>query len=358
WLLADRACAAGPWEVTPQSQVALSRGLAWLARSQGPNGNWGSADLGLVALGSLAFLAAGHLPGRGSLGKVPQRALEHIMRSARPDGLLNIAHQRRDMYNHGLATFVLGQAYGMMADDRLQGVFRRALRLIEETQCDDGGWDYVAEAKPKGHDLSLSVMQAKALRTALDSGLEVSPRVINLAIANVRQHYRPNPKFAGPEELQRQGPGIFSYDGRREGNPAMAAAGVVCLQEFGQYDDWRIPNNIGYLVRSVRGVKPVLPGSGSMPFDPYTMYYVGQAMYQAGGDAWRQVFPRLRDEVVRSQQRDENDPAVDGSWQATKYLQGAEGQLYATAVACFVLAIPNRYLPILQEGRIREFVKR
>ncbi|MEX1225047.1 MAG: squalene--hopene cyclase, partial [Pirellulales bacterium] len=151
---------------------------------------------------------------------------------------------------------------------------------------------------------------------------------------------------------------IFSYDGRREGNPAMAAAGVVCLQEFGQYDDWRIPNNIGYLVRSVRGVKPVLPGSGSMPFDPYTMYYVGQAMYQAGGDAWRQVFPRLRDEVVRSQQRDENDPAVDGSWQATKYLQGAEGQLYATAVACFVLAIPNRYLPILQEGRIREFVKR
>ena len=24
----------------------------------------------------------------------------------------------------------------------------------------------------------------------------------------------------------------------------MAAAGVVCLQEFGQYDDWRIPKNM------------------------------------------------------------------------------------------------------------------
>jgi hypothetical protein len=31
---------------------------------------------------------------------------------------------------------------------------------------------------------------------------------------------------------------------------------------------------------------------------------------------------------------------------------GREGNLYGTSVACFVLAIPNRYLPILQEGRI------
>ena len=31
---------------------------------------------------------------------------------------------------------------------------------------------------------------------------------------------------------------------------------------------------------------------------------------------------------------------------------GKDGELYATSVACFILAIPNRYLPILQEGPI------
>ena len=31
---------------------------------------------------------------------------------------------------------------------------------------------------------------------------------------------------------------------------------------------------------------------------------------------------------------------------------GKPGELYGTAVACFILAIPNRYLPILQEGKI------
>jgi hypothetical protein len=36
---------------------------------------------------------------------------------------------------------------------------------------------------------------------------------------------------------------------------------------------------------------------------------------------------------------------------------GKDGERYATSVACFVLAIPNRYLPILQEGRIESLRK-
>ena len=48
------------------------------------------------------------------------------------------------MYNHGLATFVLGQAHGMTGDTRVGPVLDRALKLIANTQCDDGGWDYRA----------------------------------------------------------------------------------------------------------------------------------------------------------------------------------------------------------------------
>ena len=33
-------------------------------------------------------------------------------------------------------------------------------------------------------------------------------------------------------------------------------------------------------------------------------------------------------------------------------VSGKPGEMYATAVGCFILAIPNRYLPILQEGKI------
>src|SRR5437868_8043983 len=164
-----------PDEITPASEAALERGLAWLAKNQGSEGSWGSNDLGLVSMGALAFMAAGHAPGRGQFGRELERALDFVVARARPSGLLNISDAQRDMYNHGLATFVLGQAQGMTLskDRKLNRVLDSALKLIANTQCEDGGWDYRAQRQHAGHDLSLAVMQAKALRSAVDSGLEV-----------------------------------------------------------------------------------------------------------------------------------------------------------------------------------------
>ena len=135
-------------ELTPQSELALERGLAWLAKNQGAEGNWGSSDLGLVSMGALAFMSAGHAPGRGKYGRELDKALEFIDQPGRPSGLLNIADAQRDMYNHGLATFVLGQAHGMTTskDRKLNRVLDQALKLIASTQCEDGGWDYRARA--------------------------------------------------------------------------------------------------------------------------------------------------------------------------------------------------------------------
>ena len=45
----------------------------------------------------------------------------------------------------------------------------------------------------------------------------------------------------------------------------------------------------------------------------------------------------------------------DHGWQGGGRVGGKDGELYATSVACFILAIPNRYLPILQEGKIESF---
>src|SRR5215469_2456809 len=109
FLTAARAShAEGDWEITSQSEAALERGLAWLAQNQGAEGNWESNDLGLVSMGALAFLADGHLPGRGKYGQNVERALNYVLTHAKPSGLLNMADAHRDMYNHGLSTFVLG----------------------------------------------------------------------------------------------------------------------------------------------------------------------------------------------------------------------------------------------------------
>lgn len=352
------ARAEGEWEITPASERALAMGLEWLARNQGPEGNWTSNDLGLVSMGALAFLSAGHMPGRGQYGDACQRALDYVARNAKASGLLNIADGQRDMYNHGLATFVLGQAYGMTSDRRVGPILDRALRLIAQTQCGDGGWDYHARSQQRGHDLSLAVMQAKALRSAVDSGLEVPPEVIDLAIRSVRQHYTPRGcSHNAPEEEQRKHDGQFTYTkGGGQATTAMAAAGVVCLQEFAQYDDWRIEKNMKVIGDAVR--EKTKPGDRrNAPFDAYTLYYVGQAVYQVGGQHWRELYPLLRDSLVESQVKAPGKPDEHGKWRANGRVDGRPGDLYMTSAACFVLAMPNRYLPILQEGKI-ESMKR
>ncbi|MBW3597613.1 MAG: squalene--hopene cyclase [Planctomycetes bacterium] len=364
--------ADGEWEITEASQAALDRGLDWLARNQGSEGNWDSNDLGLVGLGALAFMAAGHGPGRGRYGQNVQKALDYVITNARPSGLLNISNAQRDMYNHGLSTFVLGQAHGMSTfpDRRFNESLDRALRLIANTQCEDGGWDYQARRQSRGHDLSLAVMQAKALRSAVDSGLEVPPEVTNLAIKSVREHYSPQDgRRDAPESAQQRQPGQFTYTkGGGGGTVAMAAAGVVCLQEFGQYDDWRIPKNMDFITEQIKLLPKSPRRDGAMPFDAYTLYYVGQALYQVGGDDWRECYPRMRDYLTASQIVDASNPSRHGQWrdEGAKIhgkggggrVGGKPGELFGTAVGCFILAIPNRFLPILQEGRIEGLKER
>ena len=346
------APAEGDWETTRPSESAARAGLEWLAANQGQAGNWGSNDLGLVSLGALAFLSDGQAPGRGKYGRHLELALDYVISNAKPSGLLNISHTRRDMYNHGLATFVLTQAYGMTQDKRVGRTLDKALKLIAAAQCEDGGWDYEAKRQQRGHDLSLAVMQAKALRGAMDIGFRIEPRTVQLAIQSVREHYRPTGKAptrrlaGGLADL----PGQFTYDGGRC-TTAMAAAGVVCLQEFGKYDDFRVARSMDVVVKDIR--RSMRKDKGKVPFDAYTLYYVGQALYQVGGKRWKDNYPLLRDAVVRTQ-RTAGDPREKGSWDAGSHVGGLPGRLFGTAVAVFVLNIPNRYLPILQQAAQKE----
>jgi hypothetical protein len=349
-LCGSPALAQGDWEITRDSEKAAKLGLQWLAANQGRSGNWGSDDLGLVSLGALAFLSDGHAPGRGRYGENVRRALDYVVTNAQPSGLLNISESRRDMYNHGLSTFVLTQAYGMTQDKRVGKLLDRSLKLIANVQCEDGGWDYTAARQAKGHDLSLAVMQAKALRGAMDIGFEIEPRVINMAIKSVREHYKTTgggKSSGGAGESAADMPGVFTYDGQRS-TTAMAACGVVCLQEFGKYDDFRIRNSMDAVIRDMTGGK-MTHEKGKCPFDAYTLYYVGQALYQVGGERWRKNYPTLRDAVVANQ-RTTGDVKDKGSWDSGGQVQGEPGRLFGTAVAVFVLNMPNRYLPILQQA--------
>jgi len=351
--------ADGKWEVTAASEEAAALGLEWLARNQGKEGNWGSHDLGLVSVGALAFLSAGHSPETGKYKENVRRALDYVLSNAKSSGLLNISGKQRDMYNHGLSTFVLTQAYGLSNDKRVGRALRKAIKIILDTQCRDGGWTYHATRQERGHDLSLAVMQAKALRGAMDIGIHIPRETITTAIKSVQGYYRSKrtnaddmaKRFGWRQEDARY-PGRFTYNGG-SGTTAMAAAGAVCLQEFGKYKDYRIRRSMQGVLGDIQDKNRMKVEPGRMPFDAYTMYYVSQALYQVGGDLWQKGYPQIRKALVDTQTRKTGgggDKSGYGSWSG-KRVGGVPGQLFATSVAVFTLNIPNRYLPILQQGK-------
>jgi hypothetical protein len=302
-----------------------------------------------VALGALAFLSAGHMPDRGRYGDNVRRALDYIISNAKPSGLINISTENRDMYNHGLAMFVLTQAYGMINDQRIARVVDKGIRLICDVQSEAGGWDYVAVRKSRGHDLSLAVMQAKALRSAMDIGLDIPADNVTRAISAVRSRYspygEPDGRSFGSDPLSRR-PGAFTYNGGQSASTAMAAAGAVCLQEFGEYTDFRVQRSMERVALDIKDKMETK--DNTLPFDGYAMYYVAQGLYQVGGNTWRDNYPVIRDAIVKTQNKS-GSAGEKGSWEGGK-VGGKPGKLFGTSVAVFALTIPNRYLPILQKG--------
>ena len=117
---------------------AVDRALAWMAAEQRPDGTFpvaNGATNALVGLAGMAFLAAGHTPGRPPYGEVLNRCTDHLLRRARADGYMGADAGR--MYGHGIATLYLSEVEGMLdpaRDEQTAPLLARALRLILDAQ--------------------------------------------------------------------------------------------------------------------------------------------------------------------------------------------------------------------------------
>ena len=170
WMLPLSAAEGDPARfVTPKVQDAVAKALAYLRRTQNSDGSWGSSSYGrhpaITALGAMAMMAQGNLPGRGKYGKNVKRAIEFLMKSVdRRTGYIG-GQGHGQMYGHGFAALCLAEAYGAMPSNELRKKLRLAVKCILRSQKADGGWRY--DPSPHGSsDLSLTICQVMALRAA------------------------------------------------------------------------------------------------------------------------------------------------------------------------------------------------
>ncbi len=165
-----RPATTGPTftEITPELRQAVDKGLASLAKLQAEDGSYGGErygkHVGITALACLAFMADGNLPDRGKYSENVKRGLDFVLDSATPSGLIAHDTSHGPMYGHGFAALFLGEVYGQTGDPRIREVLLKAVRLIVNTQNDEGGWRY--HPVPVDADISVTICQIMALRSA------------------------------------------------------------------------------------------------------------------------------------------------------------------------------------------------
>lgn len=320
-----RVESSGAELVTPATQRAIDRGLQALAESQQEDGSWGRngtyrQNAAVTALGGLAFLSAGHVPGRGKYGANVEKATAFLLEIMEPNGFLHAPDIQihGPMYEHGFATLFLAEVYGMSPSDKLREKLKLAVDLIVASQNREGGWRY--QASPRDADVSVTVCQIMALRAARNAGLSVPKETVDDCIEYVKRCQNSDGGFRYQKTAM--SPSVF----------ARSAAGLVALYSAGIYEGREIDRGLRYL-------NQYLPRGEFFRPEPhyfYGHYYAVQAMWQAGDEYWERWYPAIRDDLVARQ-----DNA--GMWDDNQITSD-----YATAMSCIILQMPNNYLPIFQ----------
>jgi hypothetical protein len=308
--------------MTPATDEAIKNGLAWLARSQNPDGSFGGGtyrgNIAVTSLAGLAFMASGSTPGRGPYGAAIDKALAYVMQNTSPSGFIAVvsASTHGPMYSHGFGTLFLAEAYGMTHRPEIREKLQKAVRLIIDTQNIEGGWRY--QPVKRDADLSVTICQINALRAARNAGLFVPKDTVDACLRYVKRSQNPDGGFR------------YMLQGGASAFPR-SAAGVVALQSAGEYDSKEVRDGINYLRQYTREIK--LGSRYSHYF--YGHYYAAQAMWLRGGDEWAEWYPAIRTELLKRQ-------STPGFWQDSICPE------YGTAMALIILQIPNNYLPIFQ----------
>ena len=309
--------------IDAQTDLTIQAALKFLASKQSPSGAWSEQDHPVAFTGYvlMAFLATGNLPGEGEYGKTVARGMAYLLDCVGPNGYISSASAsagKRDsnMYDHGIATIVLGEIYGQTKDPAVHAKLQLAIKLILSAQNKDGGWRY--QPKPNDADISVTVLQVVALRAAKNAGLDVPQDVIEKAVTYVRSCADPS--------------GGFTYQPKNH-QPGFArtCAAIYSLQVCGKYDD----PLIGPASTYIDGKKE------DREWFTYGHFYAAPAKYMIGGQTWKDWYGfmnrRLLTTVKRNGDQAYWDP-IDGKFNA----------VYATGVYTMILAMPYHYVPLYQ----------
>jgi len=179
-----------------QTEAAVARALAFLAKTQEADGHWTkfdevdkagvgqttAHDVGLTGLGVLVYLAADYTPVTPSIyQETTRKALAYLRAIEKPDGDLR---NGGNMYDQAIGTLALAEAAALTRNAQTRDAALQGAQFIVAARNADGGWRY------SPHDLfsdtSVLGWQVMALHSATRLGWQPPADLEPGALANIR----------------------------------------------------------------------------------------------------------------------------------------------------------------------------
>jgi len=295
WLAAAQSD-DGRWDA--KRHGAGQERYAVLGQQRGSTG--AKADNAVTGLALLTFLGAGHSHREGPYSAEVARGLDYLRRSQGGNGnLCGEAELFAQTYCHSMASFAVGEALALTKDERLEPIVRAAasysLALQHPT---DGGWRYRPGDTGDTSQLGWQVM---SLRSAELGGLEVP----DATWTRVERFLR---------RVERGQAGGLAVYRPEEALPSrsMTAEAMYCRQlttgrADGGFSAAALDEAINSLVK-----EPPSPRQINL----YYWYYATLALHRAqhvspqAADAWRRWNEALTQTLLASQEEDGSWPAT------------------------------------------------
>ncbi|NDH94064.1 MAG: hypothetical protein EBZ13_05920, partial [Planctomycetia bacterium] len=393
---------------SPASEMAVERGLLWLARHQAADGSWSFMQPHCIdtfgnpgqrcecrgkgyiegrtkastAIALLPFLGAGNTHIDGPYKEVVYRGIEQLKASL--DIELQELHADApdfvptfvgDLYGYGITSLVFAEAFGMTGDPDLERYVAALASFLTKHQHPLGGWRY--EPGQPG-DMTVTGWQVIALKSSQIAGVPIHSDVfrdvdrfltslappVPVARGQARLVTEPGPK---PERDLTRYHYLASYANSttREPNECTSAIGLLCRL----YTGWQRNDP-----RLLAGVDQLLKSKAHPALQLYRNFYLAQLLRQTDHPAWPHWNRRNRDYLVMMQATeasltDPRHPAFGGkaceigSWYLVnprgttketardRHLAPA-GRLAQTALAILTLEVYYRLLPIYKADAI------
>ena len=334
---------------TPECELAVSQSLEWLKGKQNADGSWGRNNkAAMTGLALLCYLGRCETPDSPFYGDNVMRGIMYLLEVAKknPHGIFSDRWQGEaaggkggsGTYEHGIATYALGEMYtlarlGSKSLPGMRDAFEKGVKVIIDNQNPKGAWAYggkgqIVYNKESGADLSVVGWQFQALKAAKNTSLKIAG--LESSIKKMTEYL---------ETMQTKDGGFGNADRDKHYNQwSLSGVGILGLQTMAKNKTSSIKKGMKFL----RDFLTAEPLDWNKNCNLYCWYYYTQCFFQQGGDDWKFYNQQFLPQILSAQQPDGSFKRGRPNWPAGD----AADEIYRQCLCTLQLEVYYRYLKV------------